>query len=221
MTSKGLFCLFGAVCIVMSVGCQSTYYKTMEKFGHHKRDILVDRVQDARQAQEEAKDQFASALEKFSAVMHFEGGELEAKYAKLKDELEQSEDKAGAVTKRITKVENVAQALFEEWEAELEQYSDDRLRESSQQKLEETQSRYEDYIKAMRQAESKIEPVLRVFRDHVLFLKHNLNAQAIASLHDEMVTVEADVAGLIAAMEESIKEADAFIQVMAPNQAAE
>ena len=199
------------------VGCQSTYYKTMEKLGHHKRDILVDRVQDARQAQEEAKEQFASALEKFSAVINFKGGELEAKYTKLKDELEQSEDKAKAVKKRITKVEDVAQALFEEWEAELQQYSDERLRESSKQKLTETQDRYEKYIKAMKHAESKIDPVLSVFRDQVLFLKHNLNAQAIASLHDEMITVETDIAGLIKAMETSIEEADAFIQVMAPN----
>ena len=214
---KGQFHLVGLGCIVILVGCQSTYYKTMEKLGHHKRDILVDRVQDARQAQEEAKEQFASALEKFSAVINFEGGELEAKYTKLKDELEQSEDKAKAVKKRITKVEDVAQSLFEEWEAELKQYSDDRLRESSKHKLEETQHRYEKYIEAMRHAESKIDPVLSVFRDQVLFLKHNLNAQAIASLHDEMITVETDIADLIKAMEVSIEEADAFIQVMAPN----
>lgn len=212
-----LFGLVGLGSLVVLVGCQSTYYGAMEKLGHHKRDILVDRVQEARTAQQEAKDQFASALEDFTAVMNFEGGQLEAKYNKLKSELEQSEDKAQAVKKRLTKVEDVAQALFEEWEAELEQYSDERLRESSEQKLQETKDRYETYIVAMRQAEARIDPVLTAFRDQVLFLKHNLNAQAIASLHDEMITVETNVAGLIEAMEVSIEEADAFVQMMAPN----
>ena len=202
-------------CVVVFAGCQSTYYKTMETFGYHKREILVDRVQDARQSQQEAKEQFESALEEFSAVVDFQGdGELEATYTKLKVELEKSEDKATAVKKRIGKVEAVAEALFDEWEAELGQYSDERLRKSSEQRLQETQQRYEQYIEAMKRAESRIDPVLTVFRDQVLFLKHNLNAQALASLHDEMVTVEADISGLIKEMEASIAEADAFIKVM-------
>ena len=201
--------------VVYCAGCQSTYYKTMEKFGYHKREILVDRVQDARQAQEEAKEQFQSALEQFSAVMDFQGGELETKYSKLKGELEDSEDKAKAVSKRIGKVEDVSAALFEEWQEELEEYSDERLRAASETRLKQTEQRYAQYIGAMKRAESKIDPVLTVFRDQVLFLKHNLNAQAIASLQDEMITVEADIAGLIREMEASIAEADAFIQVMA------
>jgi hypothetical protein len=59
----------GQLAAVMALaGCQSAYYKTMETFGYHKREILVDRVEDARDSQEEAKEQFQSALEKFSAV---------------------------------------------------------------------------------------------------------------------------------------------------------
>ena len=37
--------------------CQKAYYSTMEKFGVHKRDIMVDRVGEARDSQEEAKEQ--------------------------------------------------------------------------------------------------------------------------------------------------------------------
>ena len=51
----------------------------------------------------------------------------------------------------------------------------------------------------------------------MLFLKHNLNAQAIASLQSELVSVEADVASLIKEMETSIAEADVFIQSIAKN----
>lgn len=60
-----------------------------------------------------------------------------------------------------------------------------------------------------------MEPVLSSFRDHVLYLKHNLNAQAIASLQGELGGIESDVGRLIAEMERSIAEAQSFINDMA------
>jgi Skp family chaperone for outer membrane proteins len=213
---KGVFCLlmYLIVTALFLTGCQSAYYKTMEAFGYHKREILVDRVEDARDAQEDAKEQFQSALEKFSAVVDFSGGQLEEKYKELKAELESSESKAKKVSKRIGNVEDVAEALFDEWESELSQYTNDNLRQSSEQKLGQTRQRYLQLIDAMKRAEAKIDPVLSAFRDQVLFLKHNLNAQAIASLHDELASVEAEIASLIKEMEASIAEADSFIKAM-------
>ena len=67
---------------------------------------------------------------------------------------------------------------------------------------------------AMRNAEEKIEPVLSVFRDQVLYLKHNLNAKALASLQDETARIETDVNGLIKDLSAAIAEADRFIQAM-------
>jgi hypothetical protein len=195
-------------------GCQSTYYKTMEAFGYQKRDILVDRVEDARDAQQDAKEQFQSALEKFSTVVNFKGGELEENYKELKIELEGSESKAKAVKQRIGKVEDVAEALFDEWKSELGQYTNDSLRRASEQKLIQTRQKYSQLIEAMKRAEAKIEPVLASFRDQVLFLKHNLNARAVASLHEELASVETETASLIKEMEASIAEADAFIKAM-------
>jgi hypothetical protein len=203
------------VCILWSLlGCEKTYYKTMESMGYHKRDIMVDRVQDARNAQEEAKDQFESALEKFSSVLGFKGGDLEEKYERLKEEYEQSNDKADAVRKRIAAVEDVAEDLFVEWEEELNQYTSSSLKRSSARKLRDTKKKYAQLISAMKRAEKKIDPVLAAFQDQVLYLKHNLNAQAIASLQSELASIETDVARLIREMEVSIKEADAFISSM-------
>ena len=212
---KSVLNLFLVLFLFALAGCQSAYFKTMEAFGHHKRDLLVDRVEDTRDAQQDAKEQFESALEKFSSVMNFSGGKLEEKYKELKTELERSESKAKAVRKNIGDVEDVSNALFKEWESELSQYTNDNLRHASELKLEQTRQRYIRLIGAMKRAEAKIEPVLSAFRDQVLFLKHNLNAQAIASLQDELASVKADIASLIKEMEISIAEADAFIKAMA------
>ena len=209
--SKG-FIAIAAICLML--GCESAYYKTMESMGYHKRDIMVDRVQDARDAQQEAKEQFESALEKFSSVLGFHGGGLEEKYDQLKDEYEQSAAKAQAVRSRITAVEDVAEDLFTEWQEELNQYTSSSLKRSSARKLRETKKKYAQLIGAMKRAERKIDPVLSAFQDQVLYLKHNLNAQAIASLQSELASIETDVARLIKEMEASIKEADAFISSM-------
>ncbi|MGD9728669.1 MAG: DUF2959 family protein, partial [Nitrospiraceae bacterium] len=60
--------------------------------------------------------------------------------------------------------------------------------------------------------EQRIDPVLRPLRDQVLYLKHNLNAQALSSLKGELVKVDAQVDQLVKDMNRSIAEADKFIQ---------
>lgn len=204
-------------CIVLAsllVGCSSTYYAAWEKLGWAKRDILVDRVKDARDDQQAAKEEFASALEQFQSVMQFEGGDLQAKYDKLNKAYERSASQAEAVTDRIDSVEKVAKDLFAEWEQELKQYESDKLRATSEKQLRETKEKYGVLIGRMKAAEAKMAPVLAVFKDQVLFLKHNLNAAAIASLQDTALEIESDVAQLIKEMEASINEANAFIDEM-------
>jgi hypothetical protein len=191
--------------------CQKLYFRAVESVGHHKRDILVARVAGARDSLEEAKEQFQTALEKFSELTHFDGGDLEDLYKQLKLEFDYSQAKALAVRDRIDAVQDVAEALFTEWEVELEQYSNRSLKSSSRQKLRVTQQHYGQLITAMRRAESKIEPVLGVFHDHVLFLKHNLNAKAIASLEHELQGMNAGVSSLVGAMERSIQRANDFM----------
>ncbi|GAB4356443.1 MAG: DUF2959 domain-containing protein [Methylohalobius crimeensis] len=204
--------------LALSLGaCSSVYYGAMEEVGFHKRDILVHRINKAREEQSEAKEQFQSALERFTALAQFDGGDLQDKYEELNDAYEASAAKAEAVGTRIADIEDVAGALFEEWEAELSQYTNPSLRRQSARQLQETQRRYQRLITAMKRAEAKIDPVLNVFQDQVLFLKHNLNARAIASLQTELKAIEDDVAALIREMERSIQEADAFIQAMQEN----
>lgn len=216
-------------CVVVAVmlgacvggGCSSTSIALRESvLGQAKRDQLVNRVTDARDAQNQAKQQFASALDEFLAVTGAGAdasvAELEGKYKTLKAAYDKSESRAAAVHDRIASVENVANALFKEWEKELGQYQSTQLKASSQQQLNETRSQYEKLLGVMTQAESKMKPVLGAFNDQVLYLKHNLNARAIASLQGTANQVQNDVANLIRDMEASIAEANSFISQMQP-----
>ena len=192
-------------------GCSTMYYGTMEKLGVHKRDIMVDRVKAARDTQNEAKQQFLTAMEQFKSVVNFHGGDLEQEYNKLNATLQKSESEAAAVRSRISAVEDVSTALFSEWHSEIKQYSSDTLRKASQRKYDLTRAKYEELIAAMKKAESKLEPALAPLRDQVLFMKHNLNARAIAGLSGELINVQTNVDRLVSEMEVAIAQADTFI----------
>ncbi|MFO7534380.1 MAG: DUF2959 family protein [Kiritimatiellia bacterium] len=115
-----------AVLLLTLCACRSLYYGTMEKMGFPKREILVDRVEEARDSQNQAK--------------------------------------------------------------------------------------YRDLMGAMRKAEARLEPALSPLRDQVLFMKHNLNAKAIAGLSTEVGDVQANVEQLVREMETAIAQADSFIE---------
>ncbi len=196
------------------VACQSIYYNVRESLGTPKRDILVSRVQAARDSQEEAGEQFANALEQFRSVIKFGGGTLEEKYNKLEAEYNRSEARAKEVSDRIEKVEDVAEALFDEWQDELDDYTDAGLRRQSERQLDETMDRYEVLIAAMKEAEDRIPPVLNTLRDRVLYLKHNLNARAVGALENELDDMESDVSTLVKDMDKAVAEANKFLSTM-------
>ncbi len=199
------------LCLVLA-GCSSMYYSAMEKLGIEKREILVDRVEDARDAQTDAQETFRSSLERFQSVVETPDTPLQEKYDTIRTAFEDSQDVAEEVRDRIDAVEDVSEALFDEWEDELELYESASLRRNSERQLQDTRSRYDTLIARMHRAEAKMAPVLEAFEDQVLFLKHNLNAQAIGALEQELSQIRADVDRLIQDMEDSISESEAFIE---------
>lgn len=218
MASRGVLAALVIACGVLPVvgGCASTGIALRERFGYAKREQLVDNVVAARDEQQEAKEQFQSALEQFLAVTGTGGNvaDLEARYSALSREYSRSERQAESVRGRIVDVERVAEALFAEWEDELDEYENASLRRSSEQQLRETRAQYGRLLGAMKDAEASMGPVLSAFKDQVLFLKHNLNARAIASLQETATEIQGDVERLIREMERSIAEADAFVRQM-------
>lgn len=176
------------------------------------RDVLVSRVESARDVQIDTAEEFKTALEKFKEVTQFQGGDLEATFNKLNSAFKSSESAANKVSDRVDNVVSAANNLLDEWRAELDQYNDPAIRQRANKQFDETRLHAQKMIAAMRKAEKKTEPVLAAFKDQVLFVKHNLNMQAISSLTQENQVIENDVADLIKEMEISIAEAEEFIR---------
>lgn len=197
--------------LALVTSCSSTYYKTLETFGIEKRDVLVDRIDEAREAQDDAKEEFLSALDRYRALVTVDGGDLEATYDRLNAAYERSTERAGEVSERIDAVEKVADDLFVEWENEIGEYSDADLKSRSRMLLDQTRRDYRNVNAAMRRAEASMQPVLALFKDQVLFLRHNLNARAIDGLDNELASIEQATDALIRDMEAAIAEAEKFI----------
>ena len=195
-------------------GCRSAYYAAYEKFGVYKRDLLKKSVVQARDDQKEAQQQFKDALTRLKEITKFEGGELERAYNSLKSEYDDCVSQADTVRKRIRDVETVAGDLFVEWEKEIGEIGTPSLRDSSRQQLTATRQRYDELHSALVSAEQSMTPVLSQFHDYVLYLKHNLNAQAIASLKGETTSIQNDIARLIEQMNRSIARADEFVKTL-------
>ena len=192
--------------------CSSTYYNAWEKVGVHKRDILVSRVENTRDAQQDAQTEFKDALEQFGSIVTIQETSLKKAYDKLSGEYDDSVDAAEEVSDRIDSVQSVAEALFKEWEDEIKQYNNAEFKRQSASQLRDTRSRYGSMLKSMRASEASMKPVLQTFKDNVLFLKHNLNAQAIGSLRGEFSSLQDDIGVLIEEMNRSIAESNAFIE---------
>jgi len=199
---------------LLSAGCSTAYYAAMEKVGVHKRDILIDRVEEARDAQQLSQQEFKDALDQLSQLLNFHGGNLQQQYESLASQYQDSQQAAAEVSQRIDKVELVAFDLFAEWETELSQYQNKQLRTDSKKKLLETKRQFSSLVKVMRKAESKMPPVLRVLNDNVLYLKHNLNAKAVGAIGVEFGMLQQDVNNLLTEMNRAIAESNQFIATM-------
>lgn len=208
-------CAVGCLLVaVVFAGCRSAYYTMWETIGREKRDLLKANVTKAREEQQEAGEEFKDALTRLQELYQFDGGELEERYEDFAATYEDCESRAEKVRDRIEKIRRVAQDLFDEWQEEIQEISNANLQRLSREKLEKTRDRYDSLYRTLRDAEQRMTPVLTQLRDQVLYLKHNLNAQAIGGLQEEVTNIETDIRGLIEDLNRSIAEADAFIQTL-------
>ena len=206
--------------LVLLAGCTSAYYKAMHTLGREKRDILVQRVKDAKKDQDQTKEKLKTTMESFQELTGFQGGSLESSYKRLNGDYESANDQAHKLHDKVDSIDQVSKDLFSEWQGEIAQMGNPKLKSQSTAMLRDAKVRQAAYMRAMRKTESQITPVLAAFHDQVLFLKHNLNSRAIGSLKGTSASLQNDVADLIQSIDASSAEADKLISSLAASDAA-
>lgn len=189
-------------------------YRAWETVGVEKRDLFKREVNNVKEEQEETSEAFQDALTQLKEIYHVEGGNLEREQRKLSSAYDNASERAQEVHGSIQKVNKVATDLFVEWKEEIAQMKSSDLRARSSKQLSETKKRFGELHEKLLRSEKKINPVLTRLQDQVLFLKHNLNAQAIAGLKVEGARIETEISNLMKDMESSNKEAEEFIKTL-------
>lgn len=205
---------FVMLAVTSLAACSTVKYEALEQVGIYKRDILVDRVEDARDSQEKTREEVLAAYEDLNILIGEEGGELERQYKRLNRKVERSRDAVEELDDHLAAIDAVSADLFEEWEEELAQYNSATLRADQERKLGESRRQFTALRQRMQVARDRVDPVMAVLNDNVLYLKHSLNAQALDALRGEATALEGKVDALIADMQVAIDEANAFINRM-------
>ncbi len=215
---RKILCAGLLIFAVLLSGCTSAYYRTLKAFGQEKRDILVSRVKDAKKDQQQTKEQIKTTMESFQELTGFKGGSLEESYKRLNSEYEKASNQANKLHERIQSIDQVSNDLFNEWQKEIDEMGNARLKSQSSAMLRNSKVREAAYMRAMRKTESKMKPVLAAFHDQVLFLKHNLNARAIGSLKGTTASIQGNVEDLTASIDASMQEADNLISSLSTDE---
>lgn len=204
----------GILLLVPLTSCTSVYYAAMHKIGKDKRDILVNRIAEAKTDEESTGRQLKTTLEAFQQLTGEEDSKLQHAYDRLNTEFEKAQGRANALDAKIDSIQQVGSDLFVEWRKEIAQIQDPALKSRSRVLLQTAQVKQADYLRGMRKTTARIKPVLQSFQDQVLFLKHNLNARAVGSLKQTSSQMNSQVADLIMSIEGSKTEADQLISTL-------
>lgn len=218
---KLALCAFAAGSLAL-MGCQSMIdkakkeakYSAYEMVGVEKRDLFKKEVKKVQSSQEDTSEAFKDALEKLQKIYSFDGGNLERQYKSLNSSYEDAQKEVASVHDRVKTLETTAEDLFKEWEGEIQQISAADLRRKSSENLRATRQHYHQFHASLKKSEKSMDPVLQKLKDHVLYMKHNLNAKAIAGLKVESDKIQNDIAALIKSMNDSIAQAESFAKTI-------
>jgi hypothetical protein len=183
----------------------------MQTLGKEKRDILIGRVKDAKKDQQQTKEQIKTTMQSFEELTGFQGGSLEKNYKRLNSDYESADAQARKLHEKVDSIDQVSKDLFKEWQTEINEMGNAKLKTQSAVMLRNAKTRQAEYMRSMHRTEDQITPVLAAFHDQVLFLKHNLNARAIGSLKGTSASINTDVADLMQSIDGSMQEADRLI----------
>jgi DNA repair exonuclease SbcCD ATPase subunit len=193
-------------------GCKSsTYYEAAETVGYEKREMLIDRLQEARDSQVGAKQQMQTALYTLRRIGSVPETELEDLHDDLATEVNRAKDQLDDLHDDIAAVESVARSLFDDWEDDLAKFENQEARNRSQEELRDTRKRHETLVAELRSSERKLQRIMPRLEDQARVLEHAEELGRSPSLTDDLDDVREEISTLIEELDDSIDRTQRFI----------
>lgn len=192
--------------------CTTLYLKTWDAMGYEKREVLAKNIEEMKEDQEDTRETFRDALQTLKMDHNIASTKLEDFYDDLKDHYEDADEEAKDLRDRVKRVDEIAEAMFEEWDSEISTMSSNSLKSKSRQKKRQTERKFATLQTKTKKVVSSLDKPLARLRDQTLYVKHNLNAQSLDIFQAENKDIAQDVEKLLASIDRSIKEADQFLK---------
>jgi hypothetical protein len=120
-------------------------------------------------------------------------GDAKAAYVHLLDAIDKSEQQSKKLKESVEPMRQSAESIFRQWTTDLQAFGSARMRQRSQARLAETQSRYQAVLANTQSALIAYDAYNADLRDFALFLGHDLNASAVADLATDIQGLKEEV----------------------------
>ncbi len=172
--------LFMAACLVLGSAGYAQDKKTAKQA-----ESLEKAGEDAKQAVDDVLAHVVKMLEGYNEIIDGSAKNPQSAYKKLAGDLKSSDKMLKDATKKLESMEKEAGKFFAAWEADLQSFSSDSMKEKSQKRLDASKAKYEELGAALREAGQAFDPLVANLSDQILYLGRDLSPEAIADLQDE------------------------------------
>jgi hypothetical protein len=160
-------------------------------------DDLLARIERVQVDSVVSKEAAQASLDELAALCASDfSGNAKQSYSKLLEKMDLSEKQAHRLRDSVEPMRQSAEAVFRQWTTDLQAFGSSRMRQRSQTRLDETQSRYQAVFASSQSALIAYEAFNNDMRDRALFLGHDLNASAVAELSGDIQSLQEEVHAL-------------------------
>lgn len=163
-----------------------------------------------------AKETGQAPLDQLDALCApgFSGDAKEA-YAHLLESIDNSEKQSHKLKDSVEPMRQSAESIFRQWTQDLQAFGNARMRQRSQTRLDETQSRYQAVYSNAQSALIAYDAYNADLRDLALFLGHDLNASAVAELATDVQSLKEEMHQVGVRMDAVATAARAYVEAAA------
>lgn len=176
-------------------------------------DELLTRIERVQAETAVAKDAVHAALDELCRIVSpgFQG-DAAAEFAKFIAASERSEEQGETLRDVTEPMQEAASDVFQRWTKDMEAFGNSRLRQRSQTRLDETRTRFQGIVGATQAAQISLDAFHDDMRDLALFLRHDLNSAAVASIRTDVRALNEQIRDVDTRFDATVAAARAYVE---------
>ena len=166
--------------------CQSSgYMSSVALTGAESRQHVVEAITEGVSEQQVAEDEFESAGRMLASIQTASEAEASKLYSEYLDQIDRCARHVERFNEQISVLQAGAENLFVDWEAELEQFTSEAIREQSSRRLDAARSGFALLHEELMGVHGQMAASLSTHKDYALYFNHNLAGSSRELLGEE------------------------------------